>query len=175
MRLFVSGSMGATVSLNAMTHGVESPACWYGVKPAVDPTKMQDVPGAKRIIAKAYGGEPVPADRNPAKNVDKFPTDTRYRFVASPQRPVGALRGEHRSRWLEASTQRGAEVSMLEVIGDHDDPSHFNVARPGRLRRHLRVAEPERAGSARGATPSTGTGRRSTRIATRAGFARGCR
>ena len=126
VRLFVSGSMGGTVSLNAMTHGVTAPACWYGVKPAVDPTKMDAVPGANRIIKDAFDGGPVPDDRNPAKNVDAFSTDTRYRFVAS--------HGDTWVRWdentgllAEALEERGADVSILTVSGIHDDPSHFDL------------------------------------------------
>lgn len=126
VRLFVSGSMGGTVSLNAMLHGVEAPACWYGVKPAVDPTKMDAVPGAKRIIAEAYDNQPVPDDRNPAKNIERFSTDTRYRFVAS--RADQWVRFDENTGPMVASLEaRGADVSLLEVYGTHDDPSHFNV------------------------------------------------
>lgn len=127
VRLFVSGSMGGTVSLNAMTHGVEAPACWYGVKPAVDPTKMGDVPGAHRIIKEAFDGQPVPDDRNPAKNVDAFSTDTRYRFVAS-RNDQWVHYEENTGLLADALKARGADVSILEVTGTHDDPSHFDVA-----------------------------------------------
>jgi hypothetical protein len=126
VRLFVSGSMGATVSLNAMLHGVEPPACWYGVKPAVDPTRMGNVPGAKRIISEAYGGEPVPEDRNPARNVDRFSTETTYRFVASKSDPW-VIYDENAGKLSAALEERGADTSLLEVFGPHDDPSHFNV------------------------------------------------
>ncbi|WP_372733560.1 hypothetical protein [Nocardioides sp.] len=127
VRLFVSGSMGATVSLNAMTHGVKAPPCWYGVKSAVDPTKMDLVPGAKRFIREAYKGEPVPADRNPALNADKFPSDTDYRFVASREDPIVRFQ-ENTGLLYDNLAARGADVSLLEVIGAHDDASHFNVA-----------------------------------------------
>ena len=126
VRIFVSGSMGATVSLNAMIHGVEAPACWYGVKPAVDPTKMGAVPGATGIIKKVYGG-PIPPDRIPVRNTDKLSVDTRYRMVASPNdewvrydENAGRLSGEIESR--------GGDVSVLQVVGGHDDESHFDVA-----------------------------------------------
>jgi hypothetical protein len=126
VRLFVSGSMGATVSLNAMLHGVQPPACWYGVKPAVDPTRMGAVPGADRIIDEAYGGQPIPVDRNPALNLDKFSTDTRYRLVAS--KADQWVRYDENAGLMTAGLERrGAEVSLLEVYGTHDDPSHFNV------------------------------------------------
>jgi hypothetical protein len=126
VRLFVSGSMGATVSLNAMTHGVEAPACWYGVKPAVDPTKMDAVPGANRIIDEAFGGEPIPDDRIPAKNVDRLSAKTRYRLVASVNDQW--VRYDENAGLLAAGLEaRGAEVSILPVKGTHDDPSHFDV------------------------------------------------
>ena len=124
--MFVSGSMGATVSLNAMTHGVEAPACWYGVKPAVDPTRMDAVPGANRIIDEAFEGQPIPADRNPALNIDKFSTTTRYRIVASVN-DQWVRYDENAGLLAEGLTERGAEVSILPVTGTHDDPLHFNV------------------------------------------------
>jgi hypothetical protein len=83
IRLYVSGSMGGTVSLNAMTHAGLAPPCWYGVKPAVDLTTMGNVPGANRIIREAFGGD-VPDDRNPVNTIDRLPTSTRYRMVTSP-------------------------------------------------------------------------------------------
>ncbi len=126
VRLFVSGSMGGTVSLNAMLHGVDAPACWYGVKPAVDPTRMGAVPGANRIIDEAYGGEPIPGDRNPARNIDAFSTDTRYRFVAS-QADQWVRFDENTGPMVTSLEARGAQVSVLEVYGSHDDPSHFDV------------------------------------------------
>jgi hypothetical protein len=127
VRIFVSGSMGATVSLNAMTHGVEAPACWYGVKPAVDPTKMDAVPGATRIIDDAFDGQPIPADRNPALNIDKFSTETRYRMVASVN-DQWVRYDENTGLLADALEDRGADVSILPVTGTHDDPLHFNVS-----------------------------------------------
>lgn len=126
VRLFVSGSMGATVSLNAMTHGVAAPACWYGVKPAVDPTRMDAVPGANRIINEAFEGRPIPAARNPAFNIDKFSTKTRYRLVASVNDQWVRYR-ENAGLLAEGLKERGAEVSVLRVTGTHDDPLHFDV------------------------------------------------
>ncbi len=126
VRLFISGSMGATVSLNAMTHGVEAPACWYGVKPAVDPTKMKAVPGARRLIKEAFNGEPVPPERIPVLNTDKFSTDTRYRLVASVNDEWVRF-DENAGLLAERLEERGAEVSILSVTGTHDDPLHFNV------------------------------------------------
>ena len=126
VRIFVSGSMGATVSLNAMTHGVDAPVCWYGVKPAVDPTKMDAVPGANRIIQGAYGG-PVPPDRNPALNADEFSVDTRYRMVAS-KKDQWVRYDENAGLLSQELESRGADVSILEVKGTHDDESHFDVA-----------------------------------------------
>ena len=126
VRLFVSGSMGGTVSLNAMSHGVDAPVCWYGVKPALDLTRMDAVPGANRIITEAFGGEPVPRDRNPVDNIDSFSTDTRYRMVAS-RNDTWVVYEENAGRLADALKARGADVSILEVQGTHDDPSHFDV------------------------------------------------
>lgn len=125
VRMFISGSMGATVSLNALLHGVPAPACWYGVKPAVDLTKMNAVPGAKRIIAEAYGGEPVPADRNPATSLDQLPVDTRYRMVASYGDPW-VIRSQNTDRLEQSLVERGADATVLTVTGVHADPSHFD-------------------------------------------------
>jgi dienelactone hydrolase len=125
VRLYVSGSMGATVSLNAMTHGITAPPCWYGVKPAIDLTKMDAVPGADRIIREAFGGD-VPYDRNPVNTIDSMPTQTRYRLVTSPE-DTWVREAENASRLAAGLEQRGAEVSVLLVHGTHDDPSHFDA------------------------------------------------
>ncbi len=125
IRLYVSGSMGATVSLNAMTHGSPGPPCWYGVKPAVDLTTMDNVPGADRIIHEAFGGD-VPYDRNPVNTIDLMPTHTRYRMVTSPGDTWVRL-SENAGRLADGLEARGAEVSLLTVQGTHDDPSHFDA------------------------------------------------
>lgn len=125
VRLFVSGSMGATVSLNAMTHGIAAPACWYGVKPAIDVTRMSKVPAANRIIAEAYAGAPVPVDRNPATSMNKLSLDTRYRMVAS-YGDVWVVRDENTDELMRNIENRGGDASVLTVTGIHDDPSHFN-------------------------------------------------
>lgn len=125
IRLYVSGSMGGTVSLNAMVHAGLAPPCWYGVKPAVDITKMDAVPGADRIIKEAFGGV-VPADRNPVNTIDSLPTSTRYRMVASPG-DTWVIESENTGRLAAGLEARGAEVSVLTVQGTHDDPSHFDV------------------------------------------------
>ena len=125
VRLFVSGSMGGSVSLNAMTHGVEAPACWYGVKPALDMRTMDNVPGAQRIIREAFGG-PVPVDRNPVDNIAAMPTDTRYRFVASPN-DTWVFKTKNTDPVMRALRARGAEVSLLNARGTHDDASHWNA------------------------------------------------
>ena len=123
--LWVSGSMGGAVSLNAMLHGVPPPPCWYGVKPAIALTRMQAVPGAPGFIRTAFGG-PVPPERDPAANLHTLPVETRYRVVSSKQ-----------DRWLDYEenagplvrtlARRGADVSELSVQGHHDDPSHWNA------------------------------------------------
>src|SRR3954453_5364740 len=125
IRLYVSGSMGATVSLNAMTHGIAAPPCWYGVKPAVDLTKMDNVPGAARIIREAFGGD-VPYDRNPVNTISTMPTQTRYRVVPSPE-DTWVRESQNAGRLASGLEQRGADVSVLLVHGTHDDPSHFDA------------------------------------------------
>ena len=125
IKLYVSGSMGGTVSLNAMTHAALVPPCWYGVKPAVDLTKLGNVPGADRIIREAFGGA-VPSDRNPVNTITELPTATRYRMVTSPG-DTWVRESENTGRLAAGLEARGAEVSVLTVQGTHDDPSHFDV------------------------------------------------
>lgn len=125
VRLYVSGSMGGTVSLNAMAHGVHAPACWYGVKPAVDMNTMGEVPGAPRIIREAYGGA-APADRNPVSNIAAMPIETRYRFVASPQ-DTWVPKSANTDVMAQGLRARGADVSVLTAHGTHDDDSHWNA------------------------------------------------
>jgi hypothetical protein len=125
IKLYVSGSMGGTVSLNAMTHAALVPPCWYGVKPAVDLTKMGNVPGADRIIREAFGGE-VPSDRNPVNTIAELPTATRYRMVTSPE-DTWVRESDNTGRLAAGLAARGAQVSVLTVHGTHDDPSHFDV------------------------------------------------
>ena len=125
IKLYVSGSMGGTVSLNAMVHAGLAPPCWYGVKPAVDLTKMGNVPGANRIIREAFGGD-VPPDRNPVNVIDAMPTSTRYRMVTSPG-DVWVRTSENADRLADGLRARGADVSVLTVQGTHDDPSHFDI------------------------------------------------
>jgi hypothetical protein len=125
VRLYVSGSMGGTVSLNAMIHAGLAPPCWYGVKPAIDLTKMQHVPGGPRIIREAFGGD-VPADRNPVNTIDQLPTTTRYRMVASPE-DTWVIESENSDLLAAGLRARGAEATVFQVHGTHDDPSHFDV------------------------------------------------
>lgn len=125
-RVWVSGSMGASIALNAMTHGVKAPTCWYGVKPALDLTRMQDVPGGPGYIRKAYGGGPVPGDRNPIANVGRLPAETRYRVVSSKQDEWVAYDDNTRPL-VDQLRARGADVSLLDVKGGHADPSHWNA------------------------------------------------
>jgi hypothetical protein len=125
IKLYVSGSMGGTVSLNAMTHADLVPPCWYGVKPAVDLTTMGNVPGAVRIIREAFGGD-VPPDRNPVNTIDQLPTTTRYRMVTSPD-DTWVRESDNTDKLAAGLRARGADVSILQVHGTHDDPSHFDV------------------------------------------------
>src|SRR4051794_15099826 len=111
IKLYVSGSMGGTGSPTAMTHAGLVPPCWYGVKPAVDLTKMDNVPGADRIISEAFGGV-VPADRNPVNMITSLPTTTRYRMVTSPE-DTWVREAENTARLASGLEARGAEVSVL--------------------------------------------------------------
>lgn len=123
--LWVSGSMGGAISLNALLHGDARPACWYGVKPAISLNQMDAVPTGRRFITAAYGGN-VPPDRNPVKNLAELPTDVRYRVVASPDDdwvPIDQNGGALVSQ-LDA---RGVDVSYLAATGAHQDPSHFDT------------------------------------------------
>ena len=122
--IFVAGSMGAAVSLNAMLHGVEAPTCWYGVRPALALTEMDRVPGARRFIREAFDG-PVPEDRNPIDNVAKLPTQTRYRVIASRDDPWVAYE-ENSEPFAAALTAEGVDVSLEPVYGGHQSPDHFN-------------------------------------------------
>ncbi|MDO9457312.1 S9 family peptidase [Nocardioides sp.] len=122
--LWVTGSMGGAVSLNAMLHGAEPPPCWYGVKPAIALTEMDRVAGARRFIAEAYGG-PVPEDRNPVRHIDDLPDDTRYRVVASPDDELVELR-DNAGALISQLTGRGLDITYHLVTGPHEDPSHFD-------------------------------------------------
>ncbi|MGA8255491.1 MAG: hypothetical protein WB767_02855 [Nocardioides sp.] len=124
--LWVSGSMGGAVSLNALIHGVEPPECWYGVKPAISLTKMDAVPTANRFIDEAFGGE-VPLDRNPIRNVDRLPAEVRYRVVASPD-DTWVPMGQNAGVLVTGLEQQGVEATYLLASGPHEDPSHWNSA-----------------------------------------------
>ena len=88
---------------------------------------MDAVPGANRIIREAYEGRPIPADRNPALNLDKLSTKTRYRIVASVNDQWVRYK-ENAGLLADGLKARGADVSILPVTGTHDDPLHFNVS-----------------------------------------------
>jgi hypothetical protein len=126
VELWVSGSMGGAVSLNALTSGVEAPPCWYGVKPAISLTRMDRVPGARMFIQRAYRG-PVPVERDPVRNLSSLPVDTAYRVVASKD-DSWVLYDENTEILLHALLDRGADVSLLPAHGLHEDPSHWNGA-----------------------------------------------
>lgn len=122
--MWISGSMGGAVSLNAILHDAPVPACWYGVKPAISLTEMDGVPGARRFIAAAFGGPP-PADRDPVRNIDLLPDDIRYRVVASPQDDQVRL-DDNGGALISKLDDRGVDVSYKLVVGPHDDPTHFD-------------------------------------------------
>lgn len=125
VRLWVAGSMGGAVALNALTHGVEAPPCWYGVKPAIALTRMDHVPGGPGYIRRAFGGR-VPLGRNPVRNLDRLPEATRYRIVSSRQ-DQWVIYAENTKPLVAKLAERGADVTLLAAEGLHDDPSHFNA------------------------------------------------
>ena len=125
VELWVAGSMGAAVSLNALNFGVQPPPCWYGVKPAISLTQMDYVPGGPKFIASAYGGA-VPTERDPVRNLGSLPLDTRYRVVASKD-DNWVLYDQNSEQLIAALTDLGAEVSLLPARGLHEDPSHWNA------------------------------------------------
>jgi len=125
VELWVAGSMGAAVSLNALTFGVEPPSCWYGVKPAISLTQMDNVPGGRKFIASAYDGAP-PAERDPVHNLASLPLDTRYRVVASKD-DSWVLYDQNSEQLIATLVERGANVSLLPARGLHEDPSHWNA------------------------------------------------
>lgn len=125
VKVWVSGSMGGAVALNALNFGVQPPPCWYGVKPAISLTQMENVPGGRKFIAAAFNGK-VPADRDPVRNLESLPTSTRYRVVAS-QDDHWVLYDENAGPLIRTLTGLGADVSLLRATGLHEDPSHFNA------------------------------------------------
>ena len=125
VELWVSGSMGGAVSLNALNFGVEAPPCWYGVKPAISLTQMEHVPGGPKFIASAYAGA-VPAERDPVRNLDALPVETAYRVVASKD-DSWVLYDENSERLIGTLVDRGVDVSLLPARGLHEDPSHWNA------------------------------------------------
>ena len=124
--LWVSGSMGGAISLNALLHGAEAPDCWYGVKPAISLEHMDAVPTGPRYIGLAFGGA-VPDDRNPVKNFDALPADIRYRVVASPDDQWVPI-DQNGGALVYSLHNRGVDASYLAVSGPHEDPSHWNTA-----------------------------------------------
>ncbi|MGA8847856.1 MAG: hypothetical protein WB471_14670 [Nocardioides sp.] len=122
--LWVSGSMGGSISLNAMLHGVTPPSCWYGVKPAISLNRMDAVPTGNKFIALAYGGT-VPAERNPVRNVADLPADVRYRVVASPEDTWVPI-NENGGALISQLDDRGVDATYVAATGRHEDPSHWD-------------------------------------------------
>jgi len=125
VELWVSGSMGGAVSLNALNFGVEAPPCWYGVKPAISLTQMDNVPGGPKFIASAYGGA-VPSERDPVRNLASLPVDTDYRVVASKD-DHWVLYDENTEPLIDTLVERGGDVSLLPARGLHEDESHWDA------------------------------------------------
>ena len=139
IKLYVSGSMGGTVSLNAMTHAGLVPPCWYGVKPAVDLTKMDNVPGGPRIIREAFGGDvpvrPQPGQHHrPAADRDPLPDGHLARGHLGPR--VGERR---RARRRSPGPGRGRQ--RLPGARHPRRPLALRRRRPARVRGQLRERE----------------------------------
>ena len=85
IRLYVSGSMGGTVSLNAMTHAGLGATLLVrreaGRRPHQDGQRPRRPAGSSARRSAAT----VPFDRNPVNTIDQLPTATRYRMVTSPE------------------------------------------------------------------------------------------
>ncbi|CAN5234736.1 hypothetical protein BH09ACT12_BH09ACT12_04890 [soil metagenome] len=122
--VWVSGSMGGAISLNALLHGVTAPPCWYGVKPAISLDRMDAVPTSTKFIAIAYDGV-VPADRNPVENVAALPADVRYRVVASPDDTWVPI-DENGGALISQLDARGVDATSLAASGPHEDASHWD-------------------------------------------------
>ena len=120
VQLFVAGSMGGLVSLNAMTHG-ETPQCWYGTMPVVDQRTVDRVPKSAEQIVKAWGAPVPPVEYIPAENLDRLPP-AKYRVLASP-----ADTWVPKTANADLLAQTGLAVSTLTVKGEHGDLSHFNA------------------------------------------------
>jgi hypothetical protein len=125
VQLWVAGSMGGAVSLNALLFGVEAPKCWYGVKPAISLTQMDHVPGGPKFIASAYDGA-VPVERDPIRNLDALPLDIDYRIVASKD-DSWVLYDQNTEPLIDTLVERGARVSLLPARGLHEDESHWDA------------------------------------------------
>lgn len=124
--LWVAGSMGASVSLNAITHGdIAPPTCWYGTMPVVDLTSVSAVPNADEEIAVAWP-DGIPDGWNPIDEADALP-GIRYRVLASPDDTwvPAVANGE---ALVNALAARGLDVELRTVQGEHGDPSHFDAA-----------------------------------------------
>ena len=140
IKLYVSGSMGGTVSLNAMTHAGLVPPCWYGVKPAVDLTKMDNVPGRPadhpRGVRRRRPLRPQPGQHHrPAADRDPLPDGHLARGHLGPR--VGERRPARRR-----SPGPGRGRQRLRGARHPRRPLALRRRRPARVRGQLR----ERAG-----------------------------
>lgn len=124
--LFVAGSMGAAVSINAMTGGLPAPKCWYGTMPVVDLDAVKAVPESSAQIREAWGGS-VPSAMNPVNRLSMLPISTTYRVLASPQ-DKWVPKVDNADVLVRDLKRTGAVVSALSVTGPHGDPSHFQDA-----------------------------------------------
>ena len=117
--LWIAGSMGAAVSLNALINTDPDPACWYGAMPVVDLATVSNVPAADEQIAEAWNGNPQNPDLSLLPNI-------RYRVLGSPDDDwvPANLNGE---ALVNALRERGRDATYRAVSGEHGDASHFDA------------------------------------------------
>ena len=128
VRLFVSGSMGAHGL--AQRHAARRRLTGLLVRRQAGRRPDQD--GARSPAPSGSSRRPSTASRCPRtatrrKNIDKLSTDTRYRFVASRQRPMGPLRREHRSDGRGSGRARRGREHPRGHRAPTTTRSHFNV------------------------------------------------
>ncbi|MCZ1070823.1 hypothetical protein [Rhodococcus sp. A5(2022)] len=121
VRLLVAGSMGALTSLNALTHGAIAADCWYGTMPVLDQSTVGNVPESSDQLRKAFGGS-IPGEFTPAES--SLPP-LRYRVLASPEDTW--VPKTSNADLLADLVPETANVTTLEVSGEHGDPSHFDA------------------------------------------------
>ena len=114
-QLYVSDGAGALVSLNALTRGVATTACWYGVESVTDLESLSDDPTAEARIAAAYRARPSEADI-PVENATALAsTGASFRFVGADAR--APFTAANSGALAESLAEEGAAVTTAQ-LGD---------------------------------------------------------